>query len=52
MIYAVLQTFNERNRGGLEREKNPDTKLNITTSADFQNPTPAPLRRVNILMCV
>lgn len=36
----------------LEREKTPDNKLNITASAAFQNPTPDPLGKVNILMCM
>lgn len=53
MIYAVLETFNERNQGGFrEGKKKSDSKLNITASTAFQNSTPDPLGRVNILMCM
>lgn len=49
MLYYKLLM---RGTGGFREGKKTGSKLNITASAAFQNPTPDPLGRVNILMCM
>lgn len=50
--YMLYHKLLMRGIGGFRDRKNPDSKLNITASTAFQNPTPDPLGRVSILMCM